>query len=134
MPWPNKHAIQSSDWSRSGCRVSPRPPEAPTDTGQERQAFGESPNPACVAILGYGPKDSGEVPLNPRTVYLPAEYARHYGVAILGYCLMPNYVHLILVPRDAEALGRLFRRLHGDYARAIHVRLRCKGRWMKNIS
>ena len=50
---------------------------------------------------------------------LLAEYARHYGVAILGYCLMPNHVHLILVPRDAEALGRLFRRLH--------VRLRRKG-------
>jgi putative transposase len=58
---------------------------------------------------------------------LLAEYARHYGVAILGYCLMPNHVHLILVPRDAEALGRLFRRLHWDYARAIHVRLRRKG-------
>ena len=58
---------------------------------------------------------------------LLAEYARHYGVAILGYCLMPNHVHLILVPRDAEALGRLFRRLHGDYARAIHVRLRRRG-------
>jgi putative transposase len=52
---------------------------------------------------------------------LLAEYAR------LGYCLMPNHVHLILVPRDAEALGRLFHRLHGDYARAIHVRLRRKG-------
>ncbi|MBX9604459.1 MAG: transposase [Bryobacteraceae bacterium] len=30
---------------------------------------------------------------------LLADYARHYGVAILGYCLMPNHVHLILVPR-----------------------------------
>ncbi|MBX9602968.1 MAG: transposase [Bryobacteraceae bacterium] len=58
---------------------------------------------------------------------LLAEYARHYGVAILGYCLMPNHVHLILVPRNEQALGRLFRRLHGDYARAIHVRLRRKG-------
>ncbi|MBX9602619.1 MAG: transposase [Bryobacteraceae bacterium] len=42
---------------------------------------------------------------------LLADYARQ-----LRYCLMPNHVHLILVPRNEVALGRLFRWLHGDYA------------------
>jgi putative transposase len=32
---------------------------------------------------------------------LLAQSCRKFGVAVWAYCLMPNHVHLILVPRDA---------------------------------
>jgi len=55
------------------------------------------------------------------------EYSRHYGVAILGYCLMPNHVHLVAVPHQEDSFARAFRRLHSEYALALHGRLRRVG-------
>jgi putative transposase len=43
-------------------------------------------------------------------------------VEVLAYCLMSNHVHLIVVPRAPEALGVLFRRVHGGYAPYCNVR------------
>ena len=37
---------------------------------------------------------------------LMAEWCGQCGVEIWAYCLMPNHVHLIAVPSDAEALRR----------------------------
>jgi hypothetical protein len=37
---------------------------------------------------------------------LLGQQCRKHGVAVWSYCLMPNHVHLILVPDRAEALGR----------------------------
>ena len=37
---------------------------------------------------------------------LVAEHCAAAGVAVWAYCLMPNHVHLILVPPDAAALHR----------------------------
>ncbi|MBE7541929.1 MAG: transposase [Solibacteraceae bacterium] len=53
--------------------------------------------------------------------------SRHHGVAILGYCLMPNHVHLIAVPQQKDSFARTFRRVHAEYARAVHMRLRRVG-------
>ena len=55
------------------------------------------------------------------------EFSRHHGVSILAYCLMPNHVHLIAIPHEPTALARLFQRIHSDYARALHLRLRRTG-------
>lgn len=55
------------------------------------------------------------------------DYSRHYGVSILAYCLMPTHVHLIAVPQTETALPRAMQRLHSEYARATHVRLRRVG-------
>lgn len=44
------------------------------------------------------------------------------GVAIWGYCLMPNHVHLVVVPEQKESLAMLFRVLHRQYARRINFR------------
>ena len=55
------------------------------------------------------------------------EFAVHYGVSILAYCLMPNHVHLIAVPHHERALARMLQRVHADYARAVHLRLRRVG-------
>ena len=43
------------------------------------------------------------------------------GVAILAYCLMPNHVHLIAVPKSAESLRRALGETHRRYARHINA-------------
>jgi putative transposase len=41
-------------------------------------------------------------------------------VRLWAYCLMPNHVHLILVPSDHEGLARMLRPLHSQYAQYIN--------------
>jgi putative transposase len=36
-----------------------------------------------------------------------------HGVAMMGYCLMSNHVHLVLVPGRAESLGLALKHAHG---------------------
>jgi putative transposase len=49
------------------------------------------------------------------------------GVAVLAYCLMPDHVHLVLVPGDELALRRCVGRAHWAYARHINKRLGRQG-------
>lgn len=44
------------------------------------------------------------------------------GVDVWAYCLMPNHVHLVLVPDQPDSLGRLFRVAHREYTRRINLR------------
>lgn len=44
------------------------------------------------------------------------------GTDIWAWCLMPNHVHLILVPSASTGLGAVMRRTQGRYTRAINVR------------
>ena len=57
-----------------------------------------------------------------RQVYLGllARHAARFGLQVLGYCLMPNHVHLVAVPETAEALARAVGRTHLDYARYVN--------------
>jgi putative transposase len=59
--------------------------------------------------------------------HLLAEQCRKQGVACWAYCLMPNHVHLILVPDRAEALGRALGEAHRRYSATINARLRATG-------
>jgi putative transposase len=46
-----------------------------------------------------------------------------HKVSMIGYCLMSNHVHLVLVPAHAESLGRALKHAHGRYAcywNAVH--------------
>jgi len=46
-----------------------------------------------------------------------------HDVAMLGYCLMSNHVHLVLVPRRTESFGLALKHAHGRYAsywNAVH--------------
>jgi putative transposase len=43
-------------------------------------------------------------------------------VRMLGWCLMTNHVHLILVPEESDSLALLLRRVHGRYAQYFNVR------------
>ncbi len=53
---------------------------------------------------------------------LMAECCAAAGVAIWAYCLMPDHVHLIAVPKSADGLARGVGEAHRRYARAINRR------------
>lgn len=44
------------------------------------------------------------------------EYSAHYEVGIWAYCLMPNHVHFVCVPKTEDSLARAFNTLHMRYA------------------
>src|SRR5260370_39249387 len=49
------------------------------------------------------------------------------GVEIWAWVLMPNHVHLILVPSDADGLRRALAAVHRRYAGHVHARLERTG-------
>lgn len=51
---------------------------------------------------------------------LVREHAHGYGLQFLGYCLMPDHVHWIVVPEAPDSLSRAFGRAHSEYARLHH--------------
>lgn len=53
-----------------------------------------------------------------RQVYLDLlrENAARHKASLIGYCLMSNHVHLILVPAEGDALANALRHAHGRYA------------------
>ena len=59
-----------------------------------------------------------------RKLYLSLlkEYTAQYGVGVIGYCLMTNHVHLIVMPGCATALAKALGRTHSDYARWLPIR------------
>lgn len=57
-----------------------------------------------------------------RKAYLEwlGEYAEKYAVAIAGYCLMSNHIHLILVPSTEDGLQQVLKPLHMRYAQRVN--------------
>ncbi len=51
-----------------------------------------------------------------------AEHAAATGVRVAGWCLMPNHVHLILVPPTPTALALCLREVHRRYTRHVNER------------
>jgi putative transposase len=72
-----------------------------------------------------------------RTFFDEADYAlyrdllsancRAANVEIWAWCLMPNHVHLILVPADPDGLRRALARVHRRYAGIVQARRRRSG-------
>lgn len=58
---------------------------------------------------------------------LLADAAQRSGVEVWSYCLMPNHVHIVAVPSDADGLRRTFRYVHRHYTGYINARLRVTG-------
>jgi putative transposase len=58
---------------------------------------------------------------------LLAENCRAAGVEVWAWCLMPNHVHLILVPSDPDGLRRALARVHRSYAGTIQARRKRSG-------
>jgi putative transposase len=49
------------------------------------------------------------------------------GVEVWAWCLMPNHVHLILVPSDPDGLRRALARVHRSYAGIVQARRKRTG-------
>ena len=84
--------------------VVPGVPHHVTQRGNRRQEtfFGEADYAAYLSLLG--------------------EWCGRCGVAVWAYCLMPNHVHLIVVPRRADGLRRALGEAHRRYTRRINFR------------
>src|SRR5277367_1716111 len=53
---------------------------------------------------------------------LLAEGCANAGVAVWGYCLMPNHIHLIMVPHDEAGLREALGETHRRYTRRVNFR------------
>lgn len=64
-----------------------------------------------------------------RSTYLDLlrEYSELYGLSLLGYCLMSNHVHLIVVPRTSNAMAQTLKQAHGRYASYWNARQSSSG-------
>lgn len=58
---------------------------------------------------------------------LVAERCRAAGVEVLGYCLMPNHVHLILQPSDEGGLRTALAEAHRRYSVRVNTRENWRG-------
>ena len=58
---------------------------------------------------------------------LMADWCREQGVEIWSYCLMPNHVHLIAVPKTADGFRRAIGEAHRRYTRRINFREQWRG-------
>jgi putative transposase len=69
-----------------------------------------------------------------RHVYLQLvqRAATHFGVSLVGYCLMPNHVHWIAVPESPASLAKTFARAHGRYAQYSNSLLQRSGHFWQN--
>lgn len=57
-----------------------------------------------------------------RKVYLDIlkRQAQKYGLTVMGYCLMPNHVHLIAIPHKDDSLAKAVGRAHFIYTQYIN--------------
>jgi REP-associated tyrosine transposase len=55
------------------------------------------------------------------------EHCAKAGIAVWSWVLMPNHVHLVLVPSDDDGLRRALAPLHRAYAGRIHERMQRTG-------
>lgn len=64
-----------------------------------------------------------------RTAYLGLlrQYSELHGLSLLGYCLMSNHVHLIVVPQTADGLAQALKQAHGRYAAYWNARQSSSG-------
>src|SRR3546814_12048885 len=58
---------------------------------------------------------------------LLADAAERARCQIWSYCLMPNHVHIVLVPEDEDGLRRTFSDLHRRYTGYLNARMRTTG-------
>ena len=55
------------------------------------------------------------------------EYHGKYNLSILAYCLMPNHVHFIVIPKNEDSLAKTFNACHMRYAHYSNKRNRLTG-------
>lgn len=50
-------------------------------------------------------------------------YSKEYGNRVVGYCLMPNHVHLVVIPERENGVSQMIRVLAGTSSRLMNERL-----------
>lgn len=60
-------------------------------------------------------------------IELMAKWCRHCAVDVWAYCLMPNHVHLIVVPKTSDGLKRAIGEAHRLYTLRINQRQGWRG-------
>ena len=60
------------------------------------------------------------------------EYCHRYGTKLLGYCLMPNHVHLVAVPEKDQSLAQTLGVINCSYARELNRMLNHSGHLWQN--
>ena len=69
-----------------------------------------------------------------RYLYLEllATHFAHQRIDLIGYCLMTNHVHLLVIPRRPESLALGIGRAHQEYSRWLQIRRRQTGHLFQN--
>ena len=60
-------------------------------------------------------------------IRLMSEWCSRWDVDVWAYCLMPNHVHMIVVPKSEEGLRRAIGEAHRRYTRRINFRVGWRG-------
>ena len=60
------------------------------------------------------------------TNLLQCDCSRH-GLSVVGYCLMSNHVHLVVVPSRSDSMALALRHIHGRYAAYLNARQTASG-------
>jgi putative transposase len=55
------------------------------------------------------------------------EYATKFGLTVLGYCLMSNHVHFIVVPTRPDSLASVFKSLNTRFSHYINKKTESSG-------
>ncbi len=55
-------------------------------------------------------------------IELMSEFSRKSGTEVWAYCLMPNHVHLVMVPGEEDGLRSVLGEVHRRYTRHINFR------------
>jgi putative transposase len=48
------------------------------------------------------------------------EHTRRHAIDVVAYCLMPNHVHLVLVPSTHDGMHRALKAINGRYAQRVN--------------
>src|ERR1035441_3100540 len=76
---------------------------------------------------GEGSVASDRSAQRPRPVCHVSQRPERHLLVILGYCLMPNHVHLVVVPEREASLQTALRNAHGRYATYLNARQATSG-------
>lgn len=95
------------------------------------------PRKARLVVPGYPHHVTQRGGRRQRTFFSDSDYRAYLRlltalkgearVDILAYCLMPNHIHAVAVPRNESGLARLFGPAHQRYARRVNKRRDWRG-------
>ena len=54
-------------------------------------------------------------------------YSHRFNTDVLAYCLMPNHIHLIVIPHEDGSLAKAVGETHRNYTRFINFRQKWRG-------